>query len=98
MTRSFYKYIFIVLIAVFVFLFWKSERKEIIPQYSDDLFCLKRLDGDSYQIDLITSVLKPYKNDLKRLKVFPDFLPIKKRIRRILLLPEFFIQKIKVRQ
>ncbi|MEK7463122.1 MAG: hypothetical protein AAB621_02030 [Patescibacteria group bacterium] len=75
MTRSFYKYIFIVLIAVFfVFLFWKSERKEIIPQYSDDVVLFKKgLDGDSYQIDLITSVLKPYKNDFEKIESFSGF-------------------------
>lgn len=80
MKRNFYKYAFIVLIAgFFVFLFWKSERKEIIPKYSDDIvFFEKGLDGDSYQIDLITRVLKSYKNNREEIEKFSGF-PVEKK-------------------
>lgn len=75
MKRNFYKYIFIVLIAVFfAFLFWKNEREEIIPKYSDDIVLFKKgLNGDSYKIDLITRVLTPYKNDFENIKSFSGF-------------------------
>ena len=75
MKRNFFKYLFIVLIPVLlVFLFWESERKEIIPKYSDDIVMFKKgLDGNSYQIDLITRVSKPYKNGFEEIKKFSGF-------------------------
>lgn len=75
MKRNFYRYLLVVLFAVlFAFLFWKSERKETIPKYSDDVVLFKKgLDGNSYKIDLITRVLTPYKNDFENIKSFSGF-------------------------
>lgn len=78
MKRNFYKYAFVVLVAVFLFfLFWKNGRKEIVPKRSNDIILFKKgLNGDSYQIDLTTRVLKPYKNnreneEIKKFSGFP---------------------------
>lgn len=75
MKISFYKYLFVILIAgFFVFLFWKNERKETIPKYSDDIVLFEKgLNGDSYKIDLITRALTPYKNDFENIKSFSGF-------------------------
>lgn len=75
MKISFYKYLFVILIAgFFVFLFWKNEKEGIIPKYSDDIVLFKKgLNGDSYKIDLITRGLMPYKNDFENIKSFSGF-------------------------
>lgn len=95
MKRNFYKYAFIILIAVFfVFLFQKSERKEIIPKYSNDIvFFKKGLDGDSYQIDLITSVIKPYKNNREEIEKFSGFPVDKKTDKTDSFVSRFFYSK-----
>ena len=84
MRRSFYKYLFVVLVAgFFVFLFWRNEKKEIIPKYSDDIVLFKKgLNGDSYQIDLVTRVLRPYKNNFEEITKFYGF-PIEETTNKI---------------
>ena len=91
MRRSFYKGLFVFLVAFFlIFLFWKNEKKEIIPKYSDDIVLFKKgLNGDSYQIDLATRVLEPYKNNFEEITKFYGF-PIEETTNKI----KSFVQRI----